>query len=130
MSDNGGIPEDNTLPMLSGQLTDQDPGNAVPAEFTAHKERKPLDHKTLKDPRALESFKGRQVDVFANGVSYRGLFQGSDGEEIYLRTETRYVTVSVERVVRVVPLDERPRPLAHGLVPHAFYQDLEEDGPK
>jgi hypothetical protein len=135
-------PSDDAPHAVTGQLLGMettDPGapapDAVPAAFVAVQPKKdrPPESKGL-DPKSLEALKNRMVEVYANGVTYRGILQGSDGEEIYLRGELRYVTVAMERVARLVPLDVKPAPLSTGIVDPTFYEALqgvdEDDGKK
>lgn len=108
---------------------DEGPLETVPAVLVADLPRKPLEPRSERDPKAFEALKNRPVEVHANGVVYRGILQGSDGLELYLRTDTRYITVSMERVSRVVATDKPPQPLAQTGVDPAYFKPLpgEED---
>ena len=99
--------------------------DAVPAAFSAVKPKKPVDYR---DPKSFESMKGHEVIVEANGVEYRGKLLGADDAELYLRSELRHVSVMLERVRSVRRTDEKPPPLATGVVDQAFYGD--ENDPK
>ena len=46
---------------------------------------------------------GRKVEVKAQGVLYRGRLAGADEEFIYLKGETTWITLPVERVSAVRP---------------------------
>ncbi|MBN2360955.1 MAG: hypothetical protein JXR83_15980 [Deltaproteobacteria bacterium] len=64
--------------------------------------------KTILDPEAsdpLARFKHQSVIVHANGIKYQGVLIGADEQEIYLRTETRYLTIRMELVSKLELFD-------------------------
>lgn len=75
---------------------------------------------------SFEPLRGKIVDVRASGFDYRGELVGADETELYLRTETRWVVLPLDRVTSVEPADQRPRPL--GGPPPGFVEDGGEEG--
>ena len=53
----------------------------------------------------LESLKGQYVELFYNGLSYRGVLIGASEDEIYLKTSTDSVTLPMSGIttVRKIP---------------------------
>ncbi|MFH1809840.1 MAG: hypothetical protein ABIJ09_13930 [Pseudomonadota bacterium] len=49
----------------------------------------------------IEAMKYQQVVVRANAITYQGMLLGADEEEVYLKTNTRYVTVRMDRITKI-----------------------------
>lgn len=49
----------------------------------------------------LERLNGKEVEVFYNTVTYRGILSGVSENEIYLQTQTQWVTLPLEGVTQV-----------------------------
>ena len=92
--------DDRDRPLDPDRDLDRDLDDIVPVGFTS------IVHKRLDDdpkPYTLESMKGEQVIVRANGFEYRGKLVGADEGELYLRSETRWVVLPLAIVTSVKP---------------------------
>jgi len=49
----------------------------------------------------LESFRGQQVEVIYNNLTYRGELAGASEDEIFLKTAVDWVTLPMEGVSQV-----------------------------
>jgi len=49
----------------------------------------------------LESFRGQQVEVIYNAMSYRGELAGASEDEIYLKTAVEWVSLSMEGITQI-----------------------------
>lgn len=47
---------------------------------------------------------GREVEVIADGISYRGRLVEMGEEDLHLETESGWLTIPIERVARVEPV--------------------------
>jgi len=116
-------------PVVVGDLTDSDrETSADDSEPRGPVGRDPpSDRRTIGDP--IEKLKNRQVVVHAGGITYRGELLGADEEEIYLRTNTRYVSVRMDRVSQLVDAEEDAKFSAVKQIDPSFYQidDLDEE---
>jgi hypothetical protein len=112
----------------SGEFPATPSPDAVPVGFAVQKLKKGAEV-DFKDPKAMETMRNQQVEVHANGIVYKGLLTGTDGEELYLRTELRHISIMMDRVTRIIPASQKPPPLAQGSVTQEFYAPLpgEED---
>lgn len=99
---------------------------ALPTAFVATRPKKRPDDDDDAPPFTFERLKGRLVDVRAGGFDYRGTLIGADENEIYLRAETRWVVLPLDRVTRVVAAAKPPRPSAG--TPPGFGQPDDEPG--
>ena len=54
-------------------------------------------------PFDLEELKGERVEIYANGFTYRGVLQGADEREVYLKGQTRWWTIPLERIATLRP---------------------------
>lgn len=120
-------PLPDSVMLGEGQSGEYPPVGTVPTELVATIPKRDPPNAGL-DPKSLEAMKNKEVEVYANGIVYRGMLQGTDGEDIYLRTDLRYVTVALERVSRVVLKDAPKERLDKGTVDQSFYDAKPDDG--
>jgi hypothetical protein len=87
-----------------------------------------------RDDRRVEAFdldelRGRQVEIYANGFTYRGVLHGADEHEIYLKGLTRWWTIPLERVatLRADPEPEDAPPSEAATKPQASSGSVEEE---
>jgi hypothetical protein len=82
---------------------------ALPVPLSAQRRRADDDDELR--PHTFETLKYEQVLVRASGFLYRGTLIGADESDLYLKTETRWVVLPLDRVTSVAPDDARDRPL-------------------
>ena len=128
---NDGTKKDNPPQPMGVMLGEGQSGEfpavgTVPVDLVATVPRRDPPNAGL-DPKSLEAMKNKEVEVYANGIVYRGTLQGTDGEDIYLRTDLRYVTVALDRVSPVVLKDAPKQPLDPGTVSPSFYDAKPDD---
>jgi len=100
--------------------------DVVPTAFTVTRPKKDPEL-SLRDPKTLEAMRNKEVIVHANAVEYRGTLLGCDGEEVFLRTELRYVSVLLERVSRVELQTQKLPPLDNGILTESFLNADDDD---
>jgi hypothetical protein len=54
-------------------------------------------------PFTFEAYKGREVIVRSNGFTYRGVLIGADEDELYLRSEMRWIVLPLSQITDVKP---------------------------
>lgn len=86
MADDNDPPSDDVDPAIPVELSATRPKRAAPEELSPHD---------------FERLKGQEVSVRASGFEYRGVLVGADDAELYLRSETRWVLLPIERVTSV-----------------------------
>ncbi|MEW5849669.1 MAG: hypothetical protein AB2A00_12695 [Myxococcota bacterium] len=114
-------PKDPTDP--SGEF-EAPPVEVVPGKFVVARPKRQEEELTM--AAKLETLKHRPVEVYANGVTYRGILQGSDDEYVYLRTDSRFVQVLMERVSRLDAADRKATPLSNTTFDPSFFSSGED----
>lgn len=84
---------------------------ALPVALTAQRRRafEPEDDELR--PHTFEALKYEKVVVRASGFTYRGTLIGADESDLYLKSETRWVVLPLDRVTSVAADDAPSRPL-------------------
>jgi hypothetical protein len=78
----------------------------------------------------LDTLKRKQVEVRANGFTYRGLLLEATESELTLKGETGFITISMDRVTSVIDPKERETMSEKKFVDPSFYNaDLPKPDP-
>lgn len=78
----------------------------------------------------LEELKRKQVEVRANGFTYRGMLLEVTAEEITLRTVTGYTSIPMDRVSSVVDPKAPRKKGPERFVDPSYFTFVDEEEPK
>lgn len=84
---------------------------AIPVPIAATRPRRSDDEPRLR-AFSFDALKWREVQVVANGFTYRGILVGADDVELYLRGELRWFVLPLDTVSEVKPAPGEGAPLA------------------
>ena len=75
---------------------------------------------------SFEEMRNKPVTVQSAGMTYRGLFIGADENNLYLRSEHRWIILPMDRITSVQLASDRPGFARQKSVPPGFYGDPNE----
>ena len=99
------VPDDDER--IDGEVIDP----ALPVAISVRRPRRHDDDDEALGPHTFETLKYEPVVVRASGFLYRGILIGADETDLYLKSETRWVVLPLDRVTSVKQDDASRRPM-------------------
>jgi len=78
----------------------------------------------------LDQLQGKEVEIYADGMIYRGILIEITTEGVTLRRQTGFAFVAMDRIASIRDPNAPPRPTAPRFVDPSFYNaDLPQETP-